>query len=127
MIRVPLVPGRTPPDGELLGVPIVAAGETLGNLYLTNKIGAEEFSSDDQKLAELLAAHAAVAIQNARLYEQVGRLVIVEERTRIGMDLHDGVIQSIYAVGLTLESTRLSLTDGNFEDADHLLEHAILA
>ncbi|MCB8966782.1 MAG: GAF domain-containing sensor histidine kinase [Ardenticatenaceae bacterium] len=134
-IRIPAI-GRDPrsvgfPDGHplmesFLGVPIVAAGETLGNLYLTNKIGAEEFSSDDQKLAELLAAHAAVAIQNARLYEQVGRLVIVEERTRIGMDLHDGVIQSIYAVGLTLESTRLSLTDGNFEDADHLLEHAIL-
>jgi signal transduction histidine kinase len=59
----------------------------------------------------MLAAHAAVAIQNARLYEQVGRLAIVEERSRIGMDLHDGVIQSIYAVGLTLESVRLMLPD----------------
>jgi signal transduction histidine kinase len=63
----------------------------------------------------MLAAHAAVAIQNARLYAQVERLAILEERTRIGMDLHDGVIQSIYAVGLTLESTRLALPDGSTE------------
>lgn len=110
---------------SFLGVPIMAGGLTLGNLYLTNKIGAKEFTADDQKLAELLAIHAAVALQNARLYEQVGRLVIVEERTRIGMDLHDGIIQSIYAVGLTLESVRLALNDDNHEDADRLLELAI--
>ncbi|MBE2201605.1 MAG: GAF domain-containing sensor histidine kinase [Anaerolinea sp.] len=118
-------PEGHPTMESFLGVPVMAGGETLGNLYLTNKTGASEFSSDDQKVVELLAAHAAVAIQNARLYEQVGRLVIVEERTRIGMDLHDGIIQSIYAVGLTLESTRLSLNDGALEDADRLLEVAI--
>jgi two-component system, NarL family, sensor histidine kinase DevS len=75
-------------------------------------------------MVEMLAAHAAVAIQNARLYEQVGRLAILEERTRIGMDLHDGIIQSIYAVGLTLESTRLAMPE-TAEEADMLLGHAI--
>ncbi len=118
-------PENHPPMSSFLGVPIVAGGQTLGNLYLTDKIGADEFTADDQKLAELLATHAAVAIQNARLYEQVGRLVVVEERTRIGMDLHDGVIQSIYAVGLTLESVRLMLADDSREEADRLLDVAI--
>jgi len=110
---------------SFLGVPIIGAGETLGHLYLTDKIGAVEFSAADQKLIEMLAAHAAVAIQNARLYSQVERLAILEERTRIGMDLHDGVIQSIYAVGLTLESTRLALPDGNTEEVSALLNTAI--
>ncbi|MBK8899630.1 MAG: GAF domain-containing sensor histidine kinase [Anaerolineaceae bacterium] len=117
-------PAGHPPMVPFLGVPVVAGGEVMGNLYLTNKIGADEFTQMDQDLVELLAAHAAVAIQNARLYEQVGRLAIVEERTRIGMDLHDGIIQSIFAVGLTLESTKLSLPN-NPEDADNLLSHAI--
>lgn len=117
-------PENHPPMDSFLGVPIVGGGQILGNLYLTNKLGAEEFTADDQKLAELLATHAAVAIQNARLYEQVGRLVVVEERTRIGMDLHDGIIQSIYAVGLTLESVRLLLGNER-EEIDHLLEVAI--
>ncbi|WP_420631910.1 GAF domain-containing sensor histidine kinase [Candidatus Leptofilum sp.] len=119
-------PEGHPPMVPLLGVPVIAGREILGNLYLTNKIGANEFTETDQDLVELLAAHAAVAIQNARLYEQVGRLAIVEERTRIGMDLHDGIIQSIFAVGLTLESTKLSLHT-NPDDADYLLTHAIEA
>jgi signal transduction histidine kinase len=117
-------PEGHPPMVPFLGVPVIAGGETLGNLYLTNKLGADEFTQMDQDLVEILAAHAAVAIQNARLYEQVGRLAIVEERTRIGMDLHDGIIQSIFAVGLTLESTKLSLPH-NPEDADELLTYAI--
>src|SRR5690606_8829079 len=75
-------------------------------------------------MIEMLAAHAAVAIQNARLYSQVERLAILEERTRIGMDLHDGVIQSIYAVGLTLESTRLALPS-DADEVSTLLDTAI--
>lgn len=117
---------------SFLGVPIMAGKEVLGNLYLTDKLKSSdqkapsivEFTSADQKHVEMLAAHAAVAIQNARLYEQVGRLAIVEERSRIGMDLHDGVIQSIYAVGLTLESARLLLPDDPVE-ANHIILQSI--
>ena len=118
-------PSGHPVMSNFLGVPIVGAGETLGNLYLTDKIGEDEFSEADQRLIEMLAAHAAIAIQNARLYEQVERLAVLEERTRIGMDLHDGVIQSIYAVGLTLESIRLALPDCSEESAQ-LLDSAIV-
>jgi signal transduction histidine kinase len=119
-------PQGHPPMDSFLGVPIVAGKEVFGNLYLTNKLDSDTFTLADQEMVEMLAAHAAVAIQNARLYEQVGRLAIVEERTRIGMDLHDGIIQSIYAVGLTLESTRLALPD-TASEADMLLDHAIEA
>ena len=117
---------------SFLGVPIIAGNDVLGNLYLTDKVALSdqeaqiivEFTSADQKLVEMLASHAAIAIQNARLYEQVGRLAIIEERSRIGMDLHDGVIQSIYAVGLTLESARLLLPDDPVE-ANHIILQSI--
>ena len=117
-------PANHPPMTSFLCVPVMAGEQMLGNLYLTNKEGGVSFSDEDQELVELLAAHAAVAIKNARLYEQVARLAVIEERTRIGMDLHDGIIQSIFAVGLTLESTRLALP-GEATDADSLLAQAI--
>lgn len=117
-------PPHHPPMSSFLGVPIVGGSEVYGNLYLTNKIGADEFSAEDENLVKMLAAHAAIAIQNARLYEQVERLAVLEERNRIGMDLHDGVIQSIYAVGLSLESARMSLPDGANE-AEQLIETAV--
>lgn len=117
-------PDGHPPMTTFLGVPIVGAGETLGNLYLTDKRENALFTTGDERLIKMLAAHAAVAIQNARLYSQVERLAILEERTRIGMDLHDGVIQSIYAVGLTLESTRLALPP-EADEASSLLGIAI--
>jgi len=110
---------------SFLGVPIKGGGEIMGNLYLTEKVGGDEFTPADEELIELLAAHAAIAIKNARLYEEVGRLAIVEERSRIGMDLHDGVIQAIYAVGLTLESARLLLPENEHAEAVRLLDGAI--
>ena len=96
---------------SFLGVPIISKSALLGMLYLTDKIGADEFSKDDEQLIVMLAAHAAIAIENARLYQQVQRLAVLEERERIGMDLHDGIIQSIYAMGLTLEYCNLLLDE----------------
>ncbi len=110
-------PENHPPMRSFLGVPIKGVGETFGNLYLTNKRNGTGFTARDEQLIEMLAAHAAVAVQNAKLYSQVERLAILEERSRIGMDLHDGVIQSIFAVGLTLESTRLTLPPEATESA----------
>jgi signal transduction histidine kinase len=138
-------PAGHPPMESFLGVPILAGTEVLGNLYLTDKMmfnrveglnsiealsangmakSSTEFTAADQQLVEMLAAHAAVAIQKSRLYEQVGRLAIVEERSRIGMDLHDGVIQSIYAVGLTLESVRMMLPNEP-EEASAVVQQTI--
>ena len=97
------LPANHPAMHTLLGVPIGAKGRSIGRLYLTNKLPAGDFTEDDERLVEMFALHAGIAIENARLHEQVQRLAIVEERERIGRDLHDGIIQSIYAVGLSLE------------------------
>jgi len=96
-------PPHHPTMTSFLGVPVTAHGSSVGNLYLTDKRGAAEFSPSDQRLVELFANHAGIAIDNARLHAQAGRLAVAEERDRIGRDLHDGIIQSLYAVGLTLE------------------------
>ncbi len=96
-------PKHHPPMRSFLGTPILYRGVPLGNLYLTEKQGADEFNVDDEEAARTLAAQAAIAIENARLYEQLERVSVKEERHRIGMDLHDGVIQSLYGVSLQLE------------------------
>ena len=120
-------PAHHPAMTSFLGVPIWGANEqVVGTIYLTNKQDAAEFSPHDQELVEMVAAHAAVAIQNAQLYERVEQLAVLEERTRIGMDLHDGVIQSIYAVGLTLETTRMVVPETE-TDAQMLLGTAVNA
>ena len=96
-------PPNHPEMHSFLGVPITVKGRPLGDLYLTNKRGAVEFNRADQELVEMFAVHAGIAIENARLHEQVQRLAVVTERERIGQDLHDGIIQRIYAVALSLE------------------------
>jgi signal transduction histidine kinase len=96
-------PPNHPEMHSFLGVPITVKGLAVGDLYLTNKRGAAEFGEDDQTLVERFAAHAGLAIENARLSERVQALAVVEERERIGRDLHDGIIQRIYAVTLGLE------------------------
>lgn len=115
-----------PPMRSFLGVPIIFKGKLLGNLYLTDKIGAEEFSEQDEHLLTMLAAQAAIAIENANLYNQVQRLAVLEERERIAMDLHDGIIQSIYAVGLMLEYAGLMFGESP-EEAHGRLQDSISA
>ena len=88
---------------SFLGAPVMVKGRSVGNLYLSDKLEGEPFSEDDERLVEMFAVHAGIAIENARLHDLVQRLAIVEERERIGKDLHDGIIQAIYAVGLSLE------------------------
>lgn len=96
-------PPNHPPMHSLLGVPVRVDGRPIGNFYLTEKQGATAFSQDDEDLVELFALHAAIAIQHARLHARVRELALVDERLRISRDLHDGIIQSIYAVSLSLE------------------------
>jgi len=96
-------PPNHPPMRSFLGVPIAVGDEVVGRLYLTNKRGAAEFSPDDEALVETFALHAGIAILNARLHAQVQRLAVVDERDRISRELHDSIIQSIYAVTLSLD------------------------
>ena len=96
-------PPQHPPMTSFLGVPVTAHGRPIGNFYLTDKDGGAEFTAADQRLAEMFALHAGIAIDNARLHAQVRGLAVVEERDRISRDLHDGIIQSLYGVSLSLE------------------------
>lgn len=100
-------PPNHPPMHSFLGVPIIIRNRIFGRLYLTEKHGSQEFTKDDERIAMTLAAQAGVAIQNANLLEEVrargDELAILEERERISKELHDGVIQAIYSVGLSLQ------------------------
>ena len=104
-------PPEHPEMHSFLGMPITAQGAAVGRLYLTNKLGAAEFSPDDQRLVEMFALHAGIAIENARLHDQVQRLAVVDERDRISRDLHDSVIQAIYAQTLSLDDVPELVTD----------------
>ena len=90
--------------GSFLGVPIVARGEVIGAFYLTDKEAAGEFDTEDQELIEMLAPHAAVAMENARLYERSRELSIVEERNRLARELHDSLVQKLFGVVLAAQS-----------------------
>jgi signal transduction histidine kinase len=103
-------PPNHPPMASFLGVPVIVRGEVFGNLYLTDKIGADEFSDLDEELAIGLAAAAGAAIENARLLARTRDLDIARERERIARDLHDTVIQRLFATGLSLQSAA-RLTD----------------
>ncbi len=97
-----------PPMTSLLGVPIQVGQQLFGLLYLCDREDGEPFSEQDQWLIEAMAGYAALAIAGAQLSEQQSRVALLEERERIGMELHDGVIQSLYAIGMHLELLRMS-------------------
>ncbi|MFC3493725.1 GAF domain-containing sensor histidine kinase [Glycomyces rhizosphaerae] len=103
-------PGH-PPMRTFLGVPVMVGEKAWGNLYLTDKRGGGRFTDDDEDIIKALAAAAGVAIDNARLYGELAdsqadreRLLIFRDRDRIGRDLHDLVIQRLFATGLQLQS-----------------------
>jgi signal transduction histidine kinase len=97
-------PRAHPAMGSFLGVPIVSRGAIAGAFYLTEKEGAATFSDDDQALIQTFAAHAALALENARLHERSRELSIVEERNRLARELHDAVTQKLFGVVLAAES-----------------------
>lgn len=96
-------PPHHPPMTSFLGVPLLIRGEAFGNLYLCDKAGGDAFTDIDQELVIALATAAGVAIDNARLHSRVANLVVFEDRERIARDLHDTVIQRLFAVGLGLQ------------------------
>jgi signal transduction histidine kinase len=137
-------PPHHPPMTSFLGAPILLRGRNLGNLYLTDKQGAAEFTEEDEQLIQVLAAHAAIAIDSARLYEQTNEtlaqrvrelhaaneqlqrltaLVITaqeEERRRIARELHDDTAQALTSVLVRMrllarQATRDEVRDGLYE------------
>jgi len=94
--------GTRPRECESLALPIVVRGERLGELVLAGPRDGR-FRDSDRKALETFATQAGIALENARLFEQEQELAATGERVRIGMDLHDGVIQELYGLRLKAE------------------------
>jgi signal transduction histidine kinase len=103
-------PDAHPVMQSFLGVPIVSHGEVIGAFYLTEKHGERHGSFDDHdvELIRLLAAHAAITIVNARLYEESRELSVVEERKRLARELHDSVTQTLLGLIVTADAARVA-------------------
>ena len=104
-------PEEHPVMRSFLGVPILLGGEVIGAFYLTEKQGRRRgrFTDEDRRLIEELAPHAAVAIENARLFERSRELSILEERNRLARELHDSVAQTMLGAAITAEAALRSL------------------
>lgn len=104
-------PANHPHMDRFLGVPIQIGEQLFGMLYLCDRLDNQPFTESDQWLVESLAGYAALAITGSKLKEQHGRLMLLEERERVGMELHDGIIQSLYAIGMQLQLLQLEQPD----------------
>lgn len=96
-------PEHHPPMHAFLGVPVRVGDRIFGNLYLTDKDGG--FDEDDELLVEFMAVTAGAAISTLRLQERLRRAALTEDRERIARDLHDSIIQDLFAVGLGLQAS----------------------
>ncbi len=115
-------PPNHPPMTSFLGAPVRLGGRVYGNLYLTEKTGG--FTEEDEQLLMVMAAQAGAAIQNALLSARLRDLAVQDERDRISRELHDGVIQSLFSIGLSLESAR-TLLPAHPERVEQRLNQAV--
>ena len=90
--------------------PLTSSGTLVGVLSAVTR-SSTPLDEHDTQVITAIGSWAGLAIENARLHNDARRLAVLEERERIGMDLHDGIIQSIYGVGLVLEHARLLSTE----------------
>ena len=95
-------PENHPLMHTFLGVPVRVGERVFGNLYLAEKPGG--FTADDETTAELLAVTAGAAVATLRLQERLRRAALQEDRERIARDLHDSIIQDLFAIGLSLQT-----------------------
>ena len=129
-------PPHHPSMTSLLGAPIAGRGRVFGDIYLTDKRDADAFDEEDERVLIVLATQAAIAVENAQLHDEterrgreLRRLQVLEERERIGKDLHDGVIQALFAVGMQLQALAIASGGGSvargLEDAADEIDRTI--
>ena len=100
-----------------LGIPIRYKGRAVGSIYLTDKEGGSPFTAEDEEIVRLFANQAAVAIQNAQLYEQVQALAVETERTRISREMHDGLAQVLSYVNTKAQAIEALLDNEDISSA----------
>lgn len=125
-------PAAHPELSDFLGVPIVDDDEVLGAIFLANKNfpppqGGCAFTEEDESLLRILAAHAAIALTNARLYERSRELTIAGERARIAHELHDAVNQKLFSLRLTAQAAAALVDRDPARAKDELREVSRLA
>ena len=91
-------PSAHPELADVLGMPIKDGSEVLGVIFAASKRDPGGFTERDEQLLGLFAAHAAIALTNARLYERGRELSVLEERARLARELHDAVSQKLFSV-----------------------------
>jgi signal transduction histidine kinase len=101
--------------GPAMFLPLSVRGSAFGTLAVANKPGHPTFSPDDVALLETFAGQASVAIEYGRAQSELKRLTVMDERERIAKELHDGVIQSLFAVGMGLQATATLSNDPDLE------------
>lgn len=150
-------PSAHPDMRDFLGMPVIDGDEVLGAIFLANKrsparlpltadgrgtaegrgiadpggrsapVGRSAFTEGDEALLGTLAAHAAMALTNARLYERSRELTLVEERTRIAHELHDAVAQKLFSLRLTAQAATTLVDRDPARAKNELKQVAILA
>jgi signal transduction histidine kinase len=108
---------------QIACIPLLSGDNLMGVMSVAT-LGTEPIDDRNVEMMAAVGNWAGLAIENARLHANARRLAILEERERIGMDLHDGIIQSIYGVGLSLESAFHSVNEDP-NDAKQRVQHAI--
>jgi signal transduction histidine kinase len=95
-------PGAHPQMSHFLGVPVRDGDQVLGIIFAANKTSAAAagrgFTERDEEILSLFAAHAAIALTNARLYEHSQELSVLQERSRLARELHDAVTQKLFSI-----------------------------
>jgi signal transduction histidine kinase len=95
-------PAAHPKMSHFLGVPVRDGDRVLGIIFAANKVSAAAekrgFTERDEEILSLFAAHAAIALTNARLYERSRELSVMQERSRLARDLHDAVTQKLFSI-----------------------------
>jgi signal transduction histidine kinase len=108
--------------GPAIFVPLSSQGKAFGTLAAANLVGGRRFSHDSVRVLETFAAQAALALESARAQTELQRLAILDDRERIAKELHDGVIQALFAVGMGLQGTAIMSGD---EELANRIEGAV--